>query len=176
MSGFDKVTIDHNTHFQNGNIMALHGEPSTGFHLHQQHHKPHSIELWNFWRWSWGGKGGGGSLPAALFDEEKRPDRRAAPRSIRAVMPFPRQLKKSGLRTVAKGKSASLPGVHTAEQAPTVRIPAVNLTCYPVNRNKFDKFRSTRLNAFGRQRRINLSMKRLHTIKANLLRGRDAKP
>ena len=31
MSGYYNVTIDHNTHFQNGNIMALHGEPSTGF-------------------------------------------------------------------------------------------------------------------------------------------------
>ena len=31
ISGFHNVTIDHNTHFQNGNIMALHGEPSPGF-------------------------------------------------------------------------------------------------------------------------------------------------
>ena len=31
ISGYYNVTFDHNTHFQNGNIMALHGEPSTGF-------------------------------------------------------------------------------------------------------------------------------------------------
>jgi hypothetical protein len=31
ISGFYNVTIDHNTHFQNGNIMALYGEPSNGF-------------------------------------------------------------------------------------------------------------------------------------------------
>jgi hypothetical protein len=31
ISGFYNVTFDHNTHFQNGNIMALYGEPSTGF-------------------------------------------------------------------------------------------------------------------------------------------------
>ncbi len=31
MSGYENVVIDHNTHFQNGNIMALHGEPSRGF-------------------------------------------------------------------------------------------------------------------------------------------------
>jgi hypothetical protein len=31
ISGFYDVTIDHNTHFQNGNIMILHGEPSNGF-------------------------------------------------------------------------------------------------------------------------------------------------
>lgn len=31
MTGYYNVTIDHNTHFQSGNIMTLHGEPSTGF-------------------------------------------------------------------------------------------------------------------------------------------------
>jgi hypothetical protein len=31
MSGFYNVTIDHNTHFQNGNVTALYGEPSIGF-------------------------------------------------------------------------------------------------------------------------------------------------
>jgi Right handed beta helix region len=31
ISGFYNVTLDHNTHFQGGNIMALHGEPSIGF-------------------------------------------------------------------------------------------------------------------------------------------------
>lgn len=30
-SGFYNVTINHNTHFQNGNVTALYGEPSTGF-------------------------------------------------------------------------------------------------------------------------------------------------
>ena len=31
MSGYYDVTLAHNTHFQNGNIMSLYGEPSTGF-------------------------------------------------------------------------------------------------------------------------------------------------
>jgi len=31
MSGYYQVTVDHNTHFQSGNIMSLYGEPSTGF-------------------------------------------------------------------------------------------------------------------------------------------------
>ena len=31
INGFYDVTLDHNTHFQNGNIMVLHGDPSTGF-------------------------------------------------------------------------------------------------------------------------------------------------
>ena len=31
LNGFHDVTLDHNTHFQNGNIMMLHGHPSTGF-------------------------------------------------------------------------------------------------------------------------------------------------
>ena len=31
ISGYYNVTIDHNTHFQNGNIMALYGEPSNDF-------------------------------------------------------------------------------------------------------------------------------------------------
>lgn len=31
MSGFYNVTLDHNTHLQNGNVTALHGEPSIGF-------------------------------------------------------------------------------------------------------------------------------------------------
>ncbi len=31
MTGYNNVTIDHNTHLQNGNIMALHGNPSNGF-------------------------------------------------------------------------------------------------------------------------------------------------
>ena len=31
MSGFYNVTVNHNTHFQNGNVTMLHGEPSTGF-------------------------------------------------------------------------------------------------------------------------------------------------
>src|SRR6185369_8652030 len=31
MSGFYNVTINHNTHFQNGNVMALYGEGSIGF-------------------------------------------------------------------------------------------------------------------------------------------------
>ena len=30
-TGFNNVTINHNTHLQNGNVTALHGEPSTGF-------------------------------------------------------------------------------------------------------------------------------------------------
>ena len=31
MSGFYNVTLDHNTHIQNGNVTALYGEPSIGF-------------------------------------------------------------------------------------------------------------------------------------------------
>lgn len=31
MSGYPNATISHNTHFQSGNIMSLHGEPSPGF-------------------------------------------------------------------------------------------------------------------------------------------------
>ena len=31
ISGYENVVIDHNTHIQNGNIMALHGDPSPGF-------------------------------------------------------------------------------------------------------------------------------------------------
>src|SRR6185369_14134554 len=31
MTAYSKVTVNHNTHFQNGNIMSLYGEPSTGF-------------------------------------------------------------------------------------------------------------------------------------------------
>ena len=31
LNGYHNVTLDHNTHFQNGNIMVLHGSPSTGF-------------------------------------------------------------------------------------------------------------------------------------------------
>jgi hypothetical protein len=31
MSGFPNVTISNNTHFQSGNIMTLHGDPSPGF-------------------------------------------------------------------------------------------------------------------------------------------------
>jgi hypothetical protein len=31
MTAYSKVTLSHNTHFQNGNIMSLYGEPSTGF-------------------------------------------------------------------------------------------------------------------------------------------------
>lgn len=31
MSGYPNVTISNNTHFQSGNIMTLHGEPSPGF-------------------------------------------------------------------------------------------------------------------------------------------------
>jgi hypothetical protein len=31
MTGYQNVTLDHNTHFQGGNIMALHDEPSPGF-------------------------------------------------------------------------------------------------------------------------------------------------
>ena len=31
MTGYYNVTLNHNTHFQGGNIMSLYGEPSTGF-------------------------------------------------------------------------------------------------------------------------------------------------
>jgi len=31
MSGFYNVTVNHNTHFQNGNVVILYGEPSIGF-------------------------------------------------------------------------------------------------------------------------------------------------
>ena len=31
MAGYHDVTFSHNTHFQNGNIMTLHSEPSSGF-------------------------------------------------------------------------------------------------------------------------------------------------
>ena len=31
MSGYQNVTVAHNTHFQDGNIMTLHGQPSEGF-------------------------------------------------------------------------------------------------------------------------------------------------
>lgn len=31
MTDYANVTLSHNTHFQNGNIMSLYGEPSTGF-------------------------------------------------------------------------------------------------------------------------------------------------
>ena len=31
MSGYYNVTLNHNTHLQNGNIMSLHGQPSLGF-------------------------------------------------------------------------------------------------------------------------------------------------
>ena len=31
VSGFYNVTVNHNTHLQNGNVMALYGEPSIGF-------------------------------------------------------------------------------------------------------------------------------------------------
>jgi hypothetical protein len=31
MTDYYNVTLSHNTHFQNGNIMSLYGEPSTGF-------------------------------------------------------------------------------------------------------------------------------------------------
>jgi len=31
MTEYNNVTLSHNTHFQNGNIMSLYGEPSTGF-------------------------------------------------------------------------------------------------------------------------------------------------